>query len=90
MANLFLFIGRSGETIPVLDVDLEHTTNVELCQALLDEGIISDEIEHVHIMGKDNVLIMNNQTLQDLGFKDGDRVVVSQSYHKVFLSEFDL
>lgn len=86
MANITLDIANTGEKVPVLDIDLESVTNVDLIEAALTSDILRPITDwfgnpvwnpNVYkIIGKNNAPVIDEATLSSLGFADGDTIRV--------------
>lgn len=72
-----VFIARTGETIPVEEID-GQVTNVTLIQELINSGqIAAPQGGHQYrLTGKQNEILSDTVTLQEAGFKDGDTITL--------------
>jgi hypothetical protein len=77
MASLTVREVRTGRETPIDDVDM-GMTNVELIEGLIDGGVLTrlDGNERYIIVDTDNGVSETRKTLQELGYQDGDTVLV--------------
>lgn len=73
-----VFIARTGETVPVEEIDLGQVTNVTLIQELINSGQIAAPQggSQYRLIGKQNEILSDTVTLQEAGFKDGDTITL--------------
>jgi len=73
-----VIIAKTGETIPVEEIDLGQVTNVTLIQELINSGQIAAPQggSQYRLIGKQNEILSDTVTLQEAGFKDGDTITL--------------
>lgn len=84
MADLTLIITFTHETIPLSDVELECITDIQLVDELVDAGIIPSlyNIDAEYVICNTNGSYWyppEGRTLSNIGFKDGDTIIIRKS-----------
>lgn len=77
MANLTVRESRTGRETPIEDADLDMT-NVELIEGLIEGDVLTQLTgsEKYIVVDSENGISETRKTLQELGYRDGDTVII--------------